>query len=52
MRVQRRHEEVAPGLELARRRSYSAMLSASKQASAACCATVLGQMNRFCASAR
>ena len=37
-------------LNCARRRSYSARLSASKQASAACCATVLGQMNRFCAS--
>lgn len=37
-------------LNSARRRSYSAMLSGSKQASAACCATVLGQMKRFCAS--
>ena len=37
-------------LNSARRRSYSAMLSGSKQASAACCATVLAQMKRFCAS--
>ncbi|MCY1364762.1 hypothetical protein D9M69_515820 [compost metagenome] len=33
-----------------RRRSYSARLSGSKQASAACCAMVLAQMNRFCAN--
>ena len=37
-------------LNCARRRSYSARLSGSKQARAACCATVLGQMKRFCAS--
>ena len=37
-------------LNSARRRSYSAMLSGSKQASAAYCATVLAQMKRFCAS--
>ncbi|MCY1512322.1 hypothetical protein D9M68_467790 [compost metagenome] len=36
-------------LNSARRRSYSAMLSASKQASAAYCDTVLAQMKRFCA---
>ena len=34
----------------ARRRSYSAIDSGSKHASAACCAIVDGQMYRFCAS--
>ena len=37
-------------LNSARRRSYSAMDSGSKQARAARCETVLAQMKRFCAT--
>ena len=36
-------------LKAARRSSYTPKLSSSKQAKAAYCDTVLGQINRFCA---